>query len=332
MKKNILVTGAAGFIGSFLCEALVACGYNVVGIDNFFRGSAANLSTLSPPHFILEELDLSAAKHIQPLQKILRHHRIEIVFHLAAINGTQYFYDQPLFVFDQNIKITQNLLAAIESTGVNYLIYSSSSEVYGDPLIIPTDEKHPIMLNISSDRDSYAASKAAADFYVRLFAQHHHMSCLILRIFNLYGERMVGTKYGQVVAEFVTRMLHEERFTLIGDGSQTRSFCYVKDAIWIIKQLMEKNITGLVNVGSAAEISILKLAQLLHALEHRPFDPVFLPPRAGDHQRRQPNISYLHALVPNIVFTPLESGLEKVIEYYRTRPGASNHTLLGPDT
>ncbi|PJD92729.1 MAG: hypothetical protein CK424_03880 [Legionella sp.] len=319
MKKNILITGAAGFLGSFLCEELLAAGYKVVGVDNFFRGTPANISALTQTEFILEDLDLSIATNSVPLQKIMRQHHIEIVVHLAAINGTQYFYDEPLFVFEQNIKITQTLLAAMDTTAVNYVIYSSSSEVYGNPLNIPTDEKQPILLNLEADRDSYAASKAADDFYVRLFAKHHHMSFLILRIFNLYGERMVGTKYGQVVAEFVTRMLHEDQFTLIGDGSQTRSFCYVKDATWAIKQLIEHHITGLVNVGNDEEISILKLAQCLHSLEKIPFHPVFLAPRAHDHQRRRPDISHLRSLIPDLKFTSLETGLKKVIKYYRTQ-------------
>ncbi|WP_232002738.1 NAD-dependent epimerase/dehydratase family protein [Legionella sainthelensi] len=104
---------------------------------------------------------------------------------------------------------------------------------------MPTHEKHPIHLTMD-DRDSYAASKAIGDFYIRLFSKQNNLSYLILRVFNLYGERMIGTKYGQVIPEFIHRILYEDKFTIIGNGSNTRSFCYIKDATWAIRELVEK--------------------------------------------------------------------------------------------
>ncbi|HAT1864027.1 TPA: NAD-dependent epimerase/dehydratase family protein [Legionella pneumophila] len=315
-EKNILVTGAAGFIGSFLCEELISHDYRIIGIDNFFRGKPDNIKHLIQSDFILEDLDLSSENNIKRLRKIIEQHHIEIVFHLAAINGTQYFYDRPLFVLDQNIRITQNLLSAIKSTCVNYIIYTSSSEVYGDPLIIPTHEKHPIHLAMD-DRDSYAASKAIGDFYIRLFSKQNNLSYLILRVFNLYGERMIGTKYGQVIPEFIHRILYEDRFTIIGNGSNTRSFCYIKDATWAIRELVEKKISGVVNLGNDKEISILELAKMIHHLEKKSFNPVILPARPNDHARRQPDISHLKSILTNICFTDLKTGLEKLLLYYK---------------
>src|SRR3990167_443497 len=146
MKQVVLITGAAGFIGSFLSEALIARGYAVIGVDNFFRGMRENIQQLmGVDDFSLRELDLSDSATIPMVREILMTHQIKTIFHLAAINGTQYFYDKPLFVLDKNIRITQNLLSAIQGTAVNYVIYTSSSEVYGDALTIPTNEQQPIM-------------------------------------------------------------------------------------------------------------------------------------------------------------------------------------------
>ena len=341
--KNILVTGAAGFVGSFLCEELIAHGHFVIGVDNFFRGSEENVRHLisdnsaNTANFILEKLDMSAVEQISRLREIILQYKIEVVFHLAAINGTQYFYEKPFFVLDENIKITQNLLAAVAHTSVSYLIYTSSSEVYGDPIVIPTNEKQLISLNADADRDSYAASKTIDEFYIRLFANQHHLNCLILRVFNLYGEKMVGTRYGQVIPEFVNRMLHEAEFTIIGTGKNTRSFCYIKDATWAMRELMQKNIKGVVNLGNDEEIAILALAKRLHKLENLTFNPTFLPVRPHDHKRRRPDISYLHSLLPNLKFTDLTSGLKKVIAYYKSIVPAvlqrtHHNPILKPDT
>lgn len=317
MNKNILITGAAGFIGSFLCEELVANGYSIIGIDNFFRGNIKNIGHLSNnKNFLLEKLDLSLSENINRVKELITDNNIHTVFHLAAINGTQYFYDRPLFVLDQNVKITQNLLAAIENTPVNYIIYTSSSEIYSDANVIPTNEQQPILLNAAADRDSYAASKALGDFYVRLFSQQHHLSCLILRVFNLYGERMVGTRYGQVIPEFIHRLLFEDTFTIIGDGTNTRSFCYIDDAVGAMKELMERKTKGIVNIGNNHETTILDLAKLIHQISNRSFNPTFLPKRTDDHQRRCPDITYLKSLLPEFKLTSLKTGLEKIMAYY----------------
>jgi len=193
--KKAMVTGAAGFLGSFLSEELLNNRYEVVGIDNFFRGKKEYL----PEHenFIFYELDLvnEQGRFID----IVKKHKPELMFHYAAINGTEYFYDIPYQVINDNVRMTQNILKACKNSSVKKIIYASSSETYGEPLEIPTPETHPILLNVHTDRDSYASSKAICDFYVKLFAKEHKLEYIILRIFNTYGPHMDTSKYGQVV-------------------------------------------------------------------------------------------------------------------------------------
>lgn len=313
-----MVTGAAGFMGSFLCEELLSRGYSVVGVDNLFRGNLDNLKNLPhPENFTFIKMDLSRADNIAELHDLMLSNNITMLFHLAAINGTQYFYDHSYFLLDQNIRITQNLLVAAENTSIDYIIYTSSSEAYGEPLHLPTLESDPILLNAQANRDSYAASKAVGDFYIRLFCQNHPIKCLILRVFNLYGERMINTRYGQVIPEFIKRLLDNVPFTIIGDGNQTRSFCYIEDAICAICELVKRETVGLINVGNDQEIKIVDLAKRIHLLEKKTFEPIFTPPRPNDHQRRWPDITLLKSLLPDLHFTPLDEGLNKVIHYYK---------------
>lgn len=314
---SILITGAAGFIGSFLAEALVKQGYAVVGLDNYFRGKKENIRDIPQDKFQIYDIDLSFSQNIPVIHTILIKHEITIVFHLAAINGTQYFYDQPYFVLDQNVRITQTLLDTLIGTSVKYLIYTSSSEVYGDAMQFPTPETHPILLHENADRDSYAASKALSELYVRLFTRQHGIDHLILRVFNIYGERMVGTRYGQVIPEFIQRILHENKFTLIGDGKQTRSFCYVKDLIKMMISLMDDHALDVMNAGNDEELSIDELAQRLHRIVGKTYQPTYLPGRANDHRRRQPDLTILRKVLPELRFTLLDDGLRKTLEFYK---------------
>ncbi|MCX7121785.1 MAG: NAD-dependent epimerase/dehydratase family protein [Gammaproteobacteria bacterium] len=312
--SNILVTGAAGFIGSFLTEALISEGHHVTGVDNFFRGKRENLASLkNNAAFELIEMDLSKPDCVLPIHQILNSKKIDTVYHLAAVNGTQHFYDHSAFVLDQNTVITKNVMEAIENSPVKKIIYTSSSEVYGEPMIVPTPETHPVLLNAKADRDSYAASKAMGDFYVRLVANKIKIDWLVLRVFNMYGPRMVNTKYGQVIPEFIQRTRSGEAFTVIGDGHHTRSFCFIHDAIRLIIMLEKQKATGFINLGNPEEISILNLAKKIHEIAGKAFKPVFLAERAHDHHRRCPDISTLLSYVPNPKFTALSDGLLSII-------------------
>jgi UDP-glucuronate decarboxylase len=316
--SSILVTGAAGFLGSTLVDELLQRGHTVIGVDNLFRGCMENIEgALKNDRFTFEKLDLVEPQAVQGLHGLLKTSGVDAVFHLAAINGTEYFYDASWMVLDVNVRSTQAVLGAIEGTGVKYLAYTSSSEVYGEPMTVPTPESHPILLNADADRDSYASSKAIGDFYVRLGTQKLGIAGLAIRVFNQYGPRMVGSKYGQVIGEFVRRALHEPEFTIIGDGTHTRSFCLATDGARAIADLFERRVTGAINLGNDNETTILELARQVHAKLGKPFAPTFLPERPHDHRRRCPDLTRLRAELPGFAFADLDHGLDLTIDFFR---------------
>jgi UDP-glucuronate decarboxylase len=181
---------------------------------------------------------------------------------------------------------------------------------------IPTPEDHPIILEFYAERDSYAASKAFGEFYTRYVAGRRP-NYLILRIFNTYGPRMDTSEYGQVIPEFIRKVLREEEFTIIGDGTQTRAFMHVDDHVRIVKRLVETGpYNDVYNVGSSQEVAILELARIMHEIVGRSFKPVFLPPRPHDRKRRCPDITKIikaTGLTPQI---DLYTGLRQTTKWY----------------
>jgi len=310
-----LVTGAAGFLGSFLSEELLKNGYEIVGIDNFFRGKKEYL----PKHekFTFYELDL--VKEPDKFSELVKKEKPEYMFHYAAINGTKYFYDIPYQVTDENVCMTQNILRSCKNSSVKKIIYASSSEVYGEPLEIPTSETHPVLLNIHTVRDSYASSKAINEFYVKLFTQEHGLDFLILRIFNTYGPHMDTSEYAQVIPEFISKMFNDEQFTIIGTGEHTRSFCYVSDHTRLVRKLAENVSNEIINIGNDKETRILDLAKMMHEMENIEFNPKHLPGREYDHKRRQPDILKLKKLINDYPKISLEEGLKKTIDDYKKK-------------
>jgi len=312
--KCVLVTGAAGFLGSHLCDKLLAHGYKVIGVDNFFRGKIENL----PEHdnFYFYACDVS--KDLHTLKDIMTTHLPEIVFHYAAINGTQYFYDIPYKVFDDNVAMTQTILAACDhpNSRVKKILYASSSEVYGNNPPTPTPEEHHILLNVYSDRDSYASSKALGDFYVKHFCKQKNISYVILRIFNTYGPRMDVTKYGQVVPEFIRKAHSQERFTIIGTGKHTRSFCFVEDHVEAVVRLIDMSDNEIINIGNDEEVTIEYLAKTINQILNKEYNPAYLPERDYDTLKRQPDINKLKKYIGEHKFVGLNEGLYETIAWY----------------
>lgn len=311
---KVIVTGAAGFLGSFLSEELLQEGYEVIGIDNFFRGKKGYL----PVHKKFRFFQIDLVKQLNDFIKLIEKVKPEMIFHYAAINGTEYFYDIPYQVIDNNVRMTQNVLEACRNSSVNKIIYASSSEVYGEPIKIPIPETHPILLNLQTDRDSYASSKAISEFYVKLFSKEMGLDFLILRIFNTYGPHMDTSKYGQVIPEFIHKMFNDDQFTIIGNGQHTRSFCYVSDHTRLVIKLAKNISNELINLGNNVETKIDDLARIIHEIEGKEFKPKYLPPREYDHKRRCPDISKLKKLINDFPQTTLKDGLKKTIKEYKS--------------
>ena len=312
--KVALLTGAAGFIGSHIADKLLDLGYRVVGIDNFFRGKKENL----PDHenFVFHELDLTSS--LEELKKVVEEENPDVLYHYAAINGTKYFYDIPYDVFNNNILITQNTLQAIKGSTVKKIVYASTSEAYGNNPPLPTSEKEYILLNIFTDRDSYSSSKVIGDFYVKMFAKQNNLDYLILRIFNTYGPRMDNTEYGQVIPEFIRKVNDSKPFTIIGDGKQTRCFCYIDDNVNLSVRLGENINNEVINIGDDNIISMLDLARTIHEISGKKtrFAPTHLPSRDFDTLRRQPDLTLLKKYIPEYQYISLSDGIKKCIDWY----------------
>lgn len=305
---KILITGAAGFLGSHIAKKFLKENHDVIGVDNFFRGKKENLPNHKNFSFfnhdlINEEGTIDLFKKINPT----------FVINYAAINGTRYFYDIPFKVCDDNIKITQNVLKASKIDCVTKIVFASSSEVYGPEPAIPTKETHDIILKSCSNRDSYASSKAIGEFLTFLWANENNKNFLIIRPFNTYGNNMVNTKYGQVIPEFIKRAKYDESFTIAGDGNQTRSFCHVLDHANILYRLVLEQQNEIFNIGFDEEITILKLAKIIHEKLNKDFNPIHLPSWENDTKWRVPSLEKLKSVIGEYKFINLEEGLNSLI-------------------
>lgn len=317
-----LVTGGAGFIGSHLCDELIARGYEVSIWDNLFRGKLENVEELlqdGDNRFF--EIDMADGNNIDKMVELLVEEKPELIFHYAAINGTMYFYDIPAKVLETNADATRNLMLALRRVHElipEYkctIVYASSSEVYGEPLHLPSNEQDITYVNVESVRDSYAAAKLIGEFYVKLIAEELGYDFYIMRLFNVYGPRMVGTKYGQVIPEFITRLKEGEYpLKIYGDGTQTRSFCYVTDNVKMTIDLAESSAaSGVYNVGNPDEITIGDLAAII--MKKLDLEPALetTPALSGDHKRRWPDISKLIDVIGAREMIPLVEGIDKMI-------------------
>lgn len=323
-NRTVLVTGGAGFIGSHIVEHYAERGFFVVVVDDFSRGSENNLPTISTAPVEVVNMDISAASATERLSSLFATHSPSVIFHYAAVNGTQHFYDSPERVQLVNSVGTLNLVAALNEVSHRMLsrpavVFASTSEVYGCSPITPTDEWELASIDINAARDSYAAAKLMSEFYVKFGVNKSYADFIILRIFNVYGPRMVASKYGQVVPELITRLKRgESPLNIIGDGTQTRSFCYVDDHVKLVSRLVcqEGAMGKVINVGNPTEVSIIELAAEIQAAVGKKVALNHLPGRPNDTLKRCPNVNALLSLVGDFEFTSLEEGLIKTAKTY----------------
>jgi len=323
MYKKYLITGGAGFIGSHFCEKVISEDNQFICIDNLFRGHLNNINhILNKNSSSFFHLDLVNEKSISKLENIIETKLPDYILHYAAINGTQYFYDIPFKVASVNSVGTYNLLSAIKRVTSKYsdykpiIVFASSSEVYGNPEVFPIIESHQTYIRVNEVRVSYAAGKLMSEVLIKSFCVEHKIPFYIFRIFNVYGPRMIGSKYGQVIPEFIKRLSEGEYpLKIIGDGEQTRSFCHVNDHVelsWRAMHNADQN--EIYNIGNTNEVRIIDLA--INIMEKMKLKPSlkFLPGRSGDPMRRVPSISKLIEKIGNYNFIALETGIRDLLE------------------
>jgi len=305
--KRILVSGGAGFLGSHLCDQLVKEGNQVTCLDNFFSGSEQNISHLIPfPNFKLLVQDVSLPLSLE----------VDEIYNLACPASPRLYQRFPIETFKASILGSLNLLELAKSTGAK-IFQASTSEVYGDPQLHPQPESYFGNVNPIGPRACYDEGKRGAETLFFDFHRQHQVDIKVMRIFNTYGPRMSATD-GRVVSNLILQALQGQDLTVFGDGTQTRSFCYVDDTIRAIRLLMAtpKGITGPINVGNPTECTILELASLILELTGSRSKLSFLPAATDDPHKRQPTIELARRELTWEPELELKEGLLKTIAYF----------------
>jgi dTDP-glucose 4,6-dehydratase len=300
------MSGAAGFIGSHFCDRLVAEGHFVLGLDNFMTGSDRNLEHLtSNPLFEFREWDVCSPMSIDG--------PVDGVLHLASLASPKDYFEHPIETLDVGSAGTRNLLEIAREHGARFLV-TSTSECYGDPLVHPQVETYWGNVNPVGVRSCYDESKRYAEALSMAYHRVHGVRTNIARIFNTYGPRM-QLDDGRVVPAFIDQALKEEPLTIFGDGSQTRSFCYVRDLVDGLYRLALSDERYPVNLGNPLEMTILEFAERIRRITGTRAPLEFKPLPEDDPKRRQPNISKAKRVLGWEPKVGLEDGLRETIAY-----------------
>jgi len=308
MTKRVLVTGGAGFLGSHLCEYLLKRGYEVLCLDNFFTGRKRNIAHL----FGNGRFEFIRHDIVHPIFL-----EVDEIYHLACPASPIHYQYNPIKTIKTNVLGTLNMLGLAKRVKAKILL-ASTSEVYGDPLVHPQKEDYWGNVNPIGIRSCYDEGKRAAECLMMDYHREHKLRIKIARIFNTYGPRMLKDD-GRVISNFIVQALTGREITLYGDGSQTRSFCYVDDLILGLYVLMETgdDFTGPINLGNPEELSIKELASLILELTKSDSKVIYLPSLPDDPHRRCPDITLAVKKLGWYPKTSLEVGLKKTIEYFR---------------
>ncbi len=313
MQKRVVITGAAGFIGSHLSERFIEDGWEVIGIDNFITSTSENLKELKKSdkfHFIEEDVVKVNPEEIARFEPAL-------VMHMASPASPVDYFNMPIETMLVNSLGTKNMLDAARLSGARFF-FASTSEVYGDPEVHPQPETYWGNVNPIGPRAVYDESKRYGEAMTMAYMRLHDMDVRIVRIFNTYGPRMRPND-GRVVSNFITQALKGEKLTIYGDGKQTRSFAYVSDTVeGIFRLATYDGLKGeVVNIGNPTEVPVIELAHLIMKLIPTAAGIQFLPPLEDDPKKRRPDISKAKKLLNWKPVVPLEEGLKKTIEYFK---------------
>jgi dTDP-glucose 4,6-dehydratase len=307
--SRIVVTGAAGFIGSHLCETLLARGDSVVGIDNLVTGDLHNIAHL-------RALDFQFIRH-DVTQYIDVDGSVDFVLHFASPASPIDYLELPIQTLKVGALGTHNALGLAKAKGAAFVL-ASTSEVYGDPLEHPQKETYWGHVNPIGPRGVYDEAKRFAEAITLAYHRTHNVNTKIVRIFNTYGPRM-RLRDGRAVPAFVSQALANEDVTVFGDGTQTRSFGYVSDLVRGILSLMDANTNEPVNIGNPHEVTIEEIARTIVRLVGSTSKIVYRPLPVDDPKQRRPDITRARTLLGWEPTVGLEDGLRKSIEYFKTR-------------
>ncbi|MCX7784163.1 MAG: SDR family oxidoreductase [Meiothermus sp.] len=312
---HILITGAAGFLGSHLAERLLLEGHEVVGIDDFSSGQRRNIELLAKhPQFHFVEADASKPLSMEG--------RLDWVMHLASPASPPRYLKLPIQTLLVNGEGTRHLLDLAVEKGARFFL-ASTSEIYGDPLVHPQPETYWGNVNSVGPRSIYDEAKRYAETLTMAYQQAKGVSTRTIRIFNTYGPRM-DAEDGRVVTNFINQALRGQPLTIYGDGSQTRSFQYVDDLIEGIRRLMEVEYHQPVNLGNPEEYTMLQLAELIQELVGSKMPLEYKPLPQDDPRQRRPDISRAKTLLGWEPQVPVREGLARTIAYFRSLHAAAS--------
>lgn len=305
---KVLVTGGAGFLGSHLCDRLIAQGHDVLCVDNYFTGSKANVAHLmSNPRFELLRHDVTFPLYVE----------VDRIFNLACPASPIHYQHDPVQTTKTSVHGAINMLGLAKRTGAR-ILQASTSEVYGDPEVHPQPESYWGKVNPVGFRSCYDEGKRCAETLFFDYYRQHDVDIKVVRIFNTYGPRMHPND-GRVVSNFIVQALRGDDITIFGDGSQTRSFCFSTDLIEAMLRMMEteKGFTGPVNIGNPGEFTMIELAELVLKLTGSSSRVVRLPLPPDDPRQRQPDISLAKEKLAWQPSVSLADGLIETIAYFR---------------
>ncbi len=305
---KILVTGGAGFVGSHLIDRLMNQGHEVLCLDNFYTGSKKNvLKWLDNPAFELVRHDVTEPIRLE----------VDQIYHLACPASPIHYQFNPVKTIKTNVMGTMNMLGLAKRVKARFLL-ASTSEVYGDPDVHPQSEEYRGNVNCIGIRSCYDEGKRVAETLAFEYYREHKVDIRVARIFNTYGPRM-QEQDGRVVSNFIVQSIKGTSLTIYGDGSQTRSFCYVSDLVEGLMRLMNGDFIGPVNLGNPGEYTILELAQIIQGMINPDTELIYQPLPEDDPKQRQPDITRAQTYLDWEPTIPLKEGLELTIQDFKSR-------------
>ncbi len=307
-QKRILVTGGAGFLGSFLCDRMLAEGHEVICVDNFYSSTKQNIShLLANPRFELIRHDVTFPLYLE----------VDEIYNMACPASPIHYQHDPVQTTKTSVHGAINMLGLAKRTGAK-ILQASTSEVYGDPIVHPQVESYWGNVNPIGSRSCYDEGKRCAETLFFDYHRQHNVNTKVVRIFNTYGPRMHPND-GRVVSNFIVQSLLNKPITLYGDGTQTRSFCFVDDLVEAIIRTMnsDDDFIGPVNIGNPTEFTMIELANLVKEKTASSSELVYKPLPENDPAQRKPDISLAKEKLGWEPKVPLEQGIDKTISYFR---------------